>query len=55
MDINLGKLVQKSSGPVCEHLVNPRLKCNLDLAKTATFAFWNACAVSAQNAREVKL
>jgi hypothetical protein len=54
MNINLGKMVQKSSGVFGEHLENSRLRCRLAGAKIVTFAFWNACAKSAQKSVELK-
>jgi hypothetical protein len=38
MHIKLGKMVQKSTIPFARNLANPRLKCSLRRAKTATFA-----------------
>jgi hypothetical protein len=54
MNSNLGKLVQKSSGPFCEHLGNPRLECNFERAERPTFAFWERARVSAQKSVKLK-
>jgi hypothetical protein len=54
MNNKLGKMVQKSSGPLCEHLGNSRLKCSSAGVKGGLLEFWNVGARPAQKSVELK-